>query len=112
MIVNGYQIATLLSLAWPDKGNPQEPEQGETEIVLVHNQHPQQDPEGVPMPAGLYMYYVDCPEEGMIFIPPTPNTEPVWSQPKSFIEKYRVKLITLLTVVSTTAFFTGVFYGL
>jgi hypothetical protein len=70
--LTGHQLRAALELAWPDGDN--DPDQGETVVTLCQrHEFPATDEDGkaVVLPAGLYLYYDDLPEEGIIPIPDT-----------------------------------------
>jgi hypothetical protein len=63
--LNGKQLKDLLDYAWPDKDDE---DQADCEISLIEWPTPFKSTEGDDMPAGLYCYCTEYPEEGIILI--------------------------------------------
>ncbi len=61
--LNGHALLELLEFVAPDHTTDQE--QLETEFVLLEKTAPFTAEDGSVMPAGVYAYLVDCPEEGI-----------------------------------------------
>ena len=71
--LNGRQLKEALEMAWPD--GALDVDQGDTEIVLCELPL-RMSIDGEPMPAGLYAYHYDLPEEGVTFLDPDPAIVP------------------------------------
>jgi hypothetical protein len=63
--LNGKQLKDLLDYAWPDKDDA---DQADSELTLIAHDTPFKSTEGDEMPAGLYCYCTEYPEEGIILI--------------------------------------------
>jgi hypothetical protein len=63
--MNGKQLKDLLDYAWPDKDDA---DQADSELTLIAHDTPFKSTEGDDMPAGLYCYCTEYPEEGIILI--------------------------------------------
>lgn len=60
--ITARQLREALELANPD--GPDDEDQLDTEVTITKRDAFVSD-DGDPMPAGLYMHYTDCPEEGV-----------------------------------------------
>lgn len=76
--LNGKQLKALLDFTWPDQDDA---DQADCETTLIAHDTPFKSTEGDDMPAGIYFYCTEYPEEGIVHL-----DDDAESQPSSKVE--------------------------